>query len=130
MKIYVSSILFYLLLVQIFSLPIVNFFWSQNQPFISQNLCENIDKPLMNCKGKCQLNIQYKKIVAENASDKNQLPTLKIVGIEQFLFIDLKQHFSQPTTVTLKEKRFGFSTNLYHFNFQNTEIKPPNNIIC
>ena len=130
MKIYVSSILFYLLLVQIFSLPIVNFFWSQNQTFISQNLCENIDKPLMNCKGKCQLNIQYKKIVAENAADKNQLPTLKIAGIEQFVFIELKHHFLQPTTVAIKEKRVGVYTNLYQFYFQNTEIKPPKKIVC
>ncbi len=80
----------------------------------------------MNCKGKCQLNIEYKKIIAENAADKNQLPSLKIAGIEQFVFIELKHHFSQPTTVTLKEKRVGVYTNHYHFYFQNTEIKPPN----
>ena len=130
MKIYVSSILFYLLLVQIFSLPIVNFFWAQNQTFISQNLCENLDKPLMNCKGKCQLNIQFKKIVADNTANKNQLPTLKIAGIEQFVFIEIKHHFSQLTTVAIKEKRVGVYTNLYYFYFQNTEIKPPKKIVC
>jgi hypothetical protein len=129
MKIYVSSILFYLLLVQIFSLPIVNFFWAQNQTFISQNLCENLDKPLMNCKGKCQLNIQFKKIVADNTANKNHQSILKIVGIELYIITE-PINFLQKNFIPTIDKQIGCFTNFYRFHFLHSEIKPPSKFIC
>jgi hypothetical protein len=53
---------------------VLNFF--ANQKYIAQNLCENRDKPRLNCCGKCQLR---KKLNQEDKKD-NQLPERKVLN--------------------------------------------------
>lgn len=84
----------------------------------------------MNCKGKCQLNVQFKKIVAENNSDKKQQHLLKISGIEQYVFISNSSEISFNYDLDLNINSFKDYFNFYHFNYQNTTIKPPNYFVC
>lgn len=85
----------------------------------------------MNCKGKCQLNVQFKKLVAENSNDKHQQHLLKISGIEQFVFVSNSSEISLNYDKSLSNlKSFKDYLNFYHFNFQNTSIKPPNYFVC
>ena len=42
-----------------------------NRDFIAKNLCENRNKPKLNCNGKCHLMKQLKKASAETPSDGN-----------------------------------------------------------
>jgi hypothetical protein len=42
-----------------------------NKEYISKNLCENRNKPKLNCNGKCHLMKQLKKANAENPTEGN-----------------------------------------------------------
>jgi len=41
-----------------------------NKDYIAANLCENKDKPEMNCEGKCQLTVQLAKDVEQKQDNK------------------------------------------------------------
>jgi hypothetical protein len=72
-----------------------------NQNYIAKNLCENRDKPQMNCCGKCQLK---KRLNQENKKD-SQLPTRK--GVDEVLFcseISLSNSI-QPVVKQIKHPR-------------------------
>jgi hypothetical protein len=62
MKFIGATIFIFLLLAQIFSKWIVVADYSINKKFIAEKLCENRDKPKLQCSGKCQL---AKKLAAE-----------------------------------------------------------------
>ena len=62
MKFIGATIFILLLLAQIFSKWILVADYSINQQFIAEKLCENRDKPKLQCNGKCQL---AKKLAAE-----------------------------------------------------------------
>jgi hypothetical protein len=49
--------------------PLVDY--ALNKEYISKNLCENRNKPKMNCNGKCHLMKQLKKASADVPSDGN-----------------------------------------------------------
>ncbi len=54
--------------VQVFDRNMITLNFYTNQKYIAANLCENRDKPQMNCNGKCQL---CKKLASEDKKDKN-----------------------------------------------------------
>ena len=62
MKFIAATIFIFLLLAQIFSKWILVADYSINKQFIAEKLCENRDKPKLQCNGKCQL---AKKLAAE-----------------------------------------------------------------
>lgn len=62
MKGLTATILAFLILSQVFSKWMITFGFALDQTFISQNLCENKDKPALKCAGKCQL---AKKLAAD-----------------------------------------------------------------
>jgi hypothetical protein len=45
--------------------------YALNKEYISKNLCENRNKPKLNCNGKCHLMKQLKKAGAENPTEGN-----------------------------------------------------------
>jgi len=49
--------------------PIVDY--AINKEYIAKNLCENRNKPKLNCNGKCHLMKQLKKAGAESPADGN-----------------------------------------------------------
>lgn len=89
--------------------------YSINYEFISTVLCENKNKPDMECKGKCQLNKDIRK-KAEEESKKQ--PTLQNTQAEEIP--SEKSYYSIPPFYLLKEISFSsfseqcLSTTLNH----------------
>ena len=61
---------FIILTLHTFSQLVVVGKFLYNQDFIAANLCENIDKPELQCNGKCHLKKELKKDTEEHHSDK------------------------------------------------------------
>jgi len=55
-----------------------------NQDYIAKNLCENRDKPMMHCCGRCQLR---KRLNRETDHDKNN-PERRAENKQEVLFLD------------------------------------------
>jgi hypothetical protein len=95
---------------------VINFL--ANQEFIAQNLCENIEKPELECHGKCYLTKKLKE-------DEKQKGNDKIVQSEVILYVDSKsvEIVSEQFFITEKEKLYfnllekkvnGFSSDIFH----------------
>lgn len=111
---------FLLVIVTVFTFSqfaiVINFL--ANQEFIAQNLCENIEKPELECHGKCYLTKKLKE-------DEKQKGNDTIVQGEVILFVDSKsieivsEHFfiteREKSYFNLLEKRvIGFSSDIFH----------------
>jgi hypothetical protein len=55
-----------------------------NQDYIAKNLCENRDKPMMHCCGRCQL---HKRLAHEDNQDKNN-PERRAENKNEILFVE------------------------------------------
>ncbi|MFD2099887.1 hypothetical protein [Flagellimonas iocasae] len=86
--------------------------------FIEQ-LCENKDKPQLNCDGKCML---AKMLQAQTDEDEQPLP---VIGWEEILvfFVDFPSYEMQETHEE-NSTSFFYST-AYSYRYSNTLIKPP-----
>ncbi len=62
-----AALLLLACLLQTFNRAVILLDFYTNQKYIAQNLCENRNKPKMNCCGKCQLN---KRMNKEDSKDK------------------------------------------------------------
>jgi hypothetical protein len=60
-KIILCSVLISVLLLSQFNSSLILLNYQLNKEYIAQNLCENKDKPEMNCCGKCVVNKQLEK---------------------------------------------------------------------
>ena len=58
-----------------------------HQDYIAQNLCENKDKPEMECNGKCVL-MQKLQLKEDPSQEPLQLPQLTQLEISSFVIID------------------------------------------
>ena len=96
-----------------------------NYKHISQDLCENKDKPWMHCNGKCHLKKEIKKVLGnENPAKKNTtLPTLKLKEYTDYYRIALlkkyylKRAFQPKKQILIIQKTFkGYLPDM---------IKPP-----
>lgn len=47
--------------------------YSIQYKFISEELCENVDKPEMDCQGSCYLNKQFKKVNEESKKEEQNI---------------------------------------------------------
>ncbi len=64
-----------------------------NQDFIARELCENKDKPELNCKGKCHLDKEIKKTVQkENSPQSPFSPSQKQIKHGDFFCKNLKKN--------------------------------------
>jgi len=63
--------------------------WKMNQDIITEKYCENKDKPMMNCNGKCYLSKQLEKAEQQEQDERNQHPNpkQKIEKSEHQLFV-------------------------------------------
>ncbi len=59
-----------LLVVHIFSIALVSVHYQINKDFIVRELCENRDKPTLNCKGKCHLKKTLKRLGADKTESR------------------------------------------------------------
>ena len=71
MQKFAALILIVLLEIQFFYPIVIHTYFHANRKYIASKLCENIDRPQLQCKGKCYLKKQLKK--AEEQEQKDQL---------------------------------------------------------
>jgi len=96
-----------------------------NYKHISQDLCENKDKPWMHCNGKCHLKKEIKKVMGDDHPDKKKstLPQLKLKEYTRYYRIHLlKKYFSFYNFVSTKTYYIVQKTNK---GFLSDLIKPP-----
>lgn len=83
---------------------VVDFYANQN--YIAQNLCENRDKPMMHCCGRCQLR---KRLAQQDAQDKNA-PERKVDNKQEVLFHeDLSKLNAEPLYSTVEREYASLS---------------------
>jgi len=91
-----------------------------NYTYISTVLCENKDKPALNCKGKCQLNKELKKTVEEE-SDKQTITQ----NIQVEVIPSKESIYKTPVFPLLKEVIYFFYSEQYLSNSLNHIVPPP-----
>jgi len=104
-------ILFFLLLYTVSMLktyiPYVNYY--VNYTYISENLCENKDKPEMECHGKCHLEKTIKKAEEEESKGK-AVPT--IIKVQLFQEIPTQPlRFKNNYFISLRNKNKKIAQN-------------------
>jgi hypothetical protein len=104
--------------VQTFSTYFIRADFYLNQSYIAKNLCENRDKPMMHCNGKCYLS---KKITEQQQKDHSPVSKTERLEIQPFFLPDtflLNNTFaevSKPTYFVTKENTFpAFSIAIFH----------------
>ena len=111
----------YLLVLVIPSVPVLEYLINYN--YIVNELCENRDKPVLACNGKCYLEDQVEKQL--NHDDKDQAPLPPPIDYKQF--IPLNEEILADTLVSHSEPllRPFFSNNLKERTFSDTILRPP-----
>ncbi len=102
--------------LQTFSTLIIHTEFYLNRSYIAKNLCENIDKPMMHCNGKCYLN---KKLKQQQKQDQ-QAP---VSNTEKF---DVAPFFV-PKLFSFTET-FSFIKHLFFIKDERLEYSSPNSI--
>ena len=96
-----------------------------NYKHISQDLCENKDKPWMHCNGKCHLKKEIKKVMGDDNPNRKttNLPQLKLKEYALYYRIHLlKKYFSFYNFVSIKNCYIVQKT---YKGFLSDLIKPP-----
>lgn len=83
-------------------------------------LCENKDKPEMQCNGKCHLN----KITKNNTDEQNK--PIQLIDFKDILLYNQKNYTHQISTNTLLKKASFHYLNLYNFKLLDSHFHPPN----
>jgi hypothetical protein len=81
-KSYISCLLLLSVLLQTFSKTVICVDFYANQDYIAKTLCENRDKPLLHCCGRCQL----RKRLHQDAEKDKDNPSRKADGPTAPLF--------------------------------------------
>ncbi len=90
-----------------------------NKEYIVNNLCENRDKPMMNCQGKCYLKKQVKKAQQQ---EKKHFPF--ITSENTLLFYFLPNNIEE-INIFKNSLDINSYLNLYSFIFIEELLKPP-----
>jgi len=111
----------YLLALVIPSVPVLEYLINYN--YIVNELCENRDKPVLTCNGKCYLADQVEKQMKLDHKDQTPLPP----QIDYKQFIPLNEEILADTLVSQSEllSRPLFSNNLEERVFSDTILRPP-----
>ncbi|MBD0298105.1 MAG: hypothetical protein ICV84_23410 [Flavisolibacter sp.] len=82
MKAVAVPLLILLLLTQTFSKLLIMAEYNLNRDYIAQNLCENKNKPMLHCNGKCQLTKKMAEDEKQNSSSQSgQTGKQKVVEV-------------------------------------------------
>jgi len=96
---------------------VVNFY--ANQDYIAKNLCENRDKPMMRCCGRCQLR---KRLNREADQDKNNAEQRaenrqEVLFLDQFsatLAMPARTYFDLPYTSYIGQDPIDRAADIFH----------------
>ena len=74
---YISLFFALMILINAFSLAIIQVHYQLNQDYIAKNFCENKDKPTMGCHGHCHFTKQIQK-AADKTKDGSSAPKIRL----------------------------------------------------
>lgn len=83
-------------------------------------LCENKDKPELECNGKCHL----KKITNTNNEEKNQ--QIQLIDFKEILLFNQINESLRLSKYTFQSSKSFHYSNLYNFKLLKTCFRPPN----
>ena len=111
----------FLLVLVLPSVPVLEYLINYN--YIVSELCENRDKPVLTCNGKCYLADQVEKQL--NLDHNDQVPLPPQTDFKQF--IPLNDNILAETLVSYSAplSKPLFSDNLKESTFSNTILRPP-----
>jgi len=100
--------------------------WKINQDYITEKYCENKDKPMMNCDGKCYLSKQLEKLELKEKeerekypSPKSQVETTNFAWTVENLMVEINAGFN------LNENQQGLNKPLFWYNTDLNQIYHP-----
>jgi hypothetical protein len=93
------------ILLQTFNSGIILINYQVNKDYISKNLCENKDKPMMHCNGKCHL----RKQLAEQAKKDNTSPFQNLKNKFEIQYFSHNKLIKFPEFVQESESNFTYS---------------------
>ncbi|MFI1772058.1 hypothetical protein [Thalassobellus citreus] len=126
MKIVSSILSLFLIAIILFNSLRVSFTYAyylvDTADFI-ERLCENKDKPIMQCNGKCHL----KKVAQNNSTNDDKVPLKEIDFKEVILYIVAETAFNFTYT-TASENEISNYNNLYTYSLISTLDHPPQSL--
>lgn len=118
---FILSILFStLILYNSLRVSITYIYYNVDTAGFIEALCENKDKPELECNGKCHLN----KITKNNNDEKNK--PIELIDFKDILLYNQKNYSIHLSENTLQKKPTYYYLNLYSFNLLETYFHPPN----
>ena len=103
------------------ALPVLDYLL--NYKYIVAELCENRDKPISTCNGKCYLEKQVKKQL--NISHSNEAPMPPKVDFEKIISLKYKKFTYQLFDEVLSERNIFFYNSLIEKDFSSSIFRPP-----
>ncbi len=103
------------------ALPIIEYF--VNYDYIVGELCENRDKPILTCNGKCYLEKQVKEQL--NLDHDQKIPQLPKLDLEKFLTLRNKQFTYNFAVEEQLQQSPLFYLNLEEKDFVDSLFRPP-----
>lgn len=103
------------------ALPVIDYLVNYN--YIVEELCENRDKPILTCNGKCYLEKQVKQQLNLTHSDESPMPPK--VDFEKLISLKVKKFTFKLFEVNLTEKNIYNYTALDESTFSNSLFRPP-----
>ena len=103
------------------ALPIIEYI--VNYDYIVDELCENRDKPILTCNGKCYLEEQVKH--QQNQNHDQKMPQVPKLDLEKFFTIKNKQFsYTLITDENIRQNPM-FCNNLEELIFTDSIFRPP-----
>lgn len=101
-------------------IPIIEYY--ANYDYIAKELCENKDKPYLECNGKCYLEKQLKEVNHTNHDHKSTVPQINfddypVTPLDEFTYF-----FAIHKEVISKK---SYTTNFLTQDFFKSDFKPP-----
>lgn len=112
--------LLYLLAMMRPLLPIIEYY--ANYDYIATVLCENKDKPYLECNGKCYLQKQLKKASHDTHDHKSTVPK---INLDDYPVSPLTYYSSNLKTCKIENQDKLMPDSKYANAFFNTVFKPP-----
>jgi len=117
---YIIILLVLLGLQSFYPLAIYSYYYG-NQGYIASVLCENKDKPELQCKGKCYLKKQLKKAGEQQQKEKTSLKEIQPLV---YLITNLLTNH-QPNFSFVSKSFPVYNTDSYSFIYISSSFRPP-----
>lgn len=105
-------------------LPIIEYY--ANYDYIATVLCENRDKPYLECNGKCYLEKQLKEINHDNHEHKSTIPQ---INLEDYPVSPIDQYGYKISNINTEYLNQVFGINQISSDYYTSILKPPPKLV-